>query len=78
MNPTSKQWRTVIRLSDVAAMVLVVFIVTLITRHYKKFKELIFPLEGALLLIPVPVLRAIAVKEKKKCEVREVMKNSSP
>jgi hypothetical protein len=77
MSYTSKQWRTVIRFVDIAAAVSVVLIVALIAQHYIRFKSLIFPLEGAMFLIPLLFLRAIAVKETKKSEARAATKGLS-
>lgn len=71
MNYSSKHWRMVIRFSDVAGAFVILFIAVLVVQHSVRFKALIFPMESVLFLVPWPVLRAVAVKEKKKCEARE-------
>jgi preprotein translocase subunit SecG len=75
MSNSSKQWRAIIGFADIVTVVLVIIFLALIGQHYLRFKELIFPLEGVLFLVPLFVLRVIATKEKKKCEAREASKD---
>ena len=77
MTYTTKQWRKVIQLADVGLVVVSLFILALVSHHYVQFKEFILPLEGALFLIPWPVLRAVAAKEMKKCQALQSTQNSS-